>query len=69
MDELVLSDLGYVKAELRYALVDIGIILRWDLGKVRNVTTAFHSENCNKDLVGKGSRHVLHVVIAEREDE
>ena len=69
MHELVLSDFVYVKAELSNALIDIGVVLGRNFGCIRNFTTTFHSENCNKDLVGERSRHVLHVSIAKREDE
>ena len=69
MDELVLPYLGYVQTEFSDALVNVRIILRGDLCRVGNFTTAFYGKNCNKDLVSKGSRHVYHVIVAKREDE
>ena len=69
MDELVLPYLCHVQAEFSDSFVDVGIILRFNLCWIRNFTNALHSENCNEDLMGEGSWHVLHVVVAEREDE
>ena len=69
MDKLVLPYLGYVQAEFADTLVNVGIVLRRDLSRIRDFTAAFDSKHCNKDLMSKGSRHVYHIIVAKREDE